>query len=281
MSQRVRCVVASLIAIIVLGALGAAAFVYSGLYDIAATEQHTPPVYWLIEATMRRAVHARSSLEPVVPDVSSPEVLERGLGVYHAQCERCHGAPGVAPEHFALGMTPTPANLTETAQRWSTADIYWVIKYGMKMTGMPAWQYRLNETEMRDVAAFVSRELRDLSPADYRGRAGEAETRTARPSGPALRKSAGIDESKRAIQQYACATCHRIPGITAATKDVGPSLDGIAGRTFIAGVLSNTRENMVTWLMSPPRVKPHTAMPDLGVTTQDAHAIAAYLELLQ
>lgn len=279
--SRLKCFFAALGAIVGLGLIAGAAFVYSGTYDVAATEQHTPPVYWLIEATMRRAVHARSALEPVVPDVSSPETLRHGLVVYHAQCERCHGAPGVAPEPFALGMMPTPANLVETAARWSVADIYWAVKYGIKMTGMPAWQYRLNEDEMRHVAAFVSTELRELSAAEYKARARETEQQTARPAAPALRKAAGIDEAKRAITQYACATCHRIPGITGATKEIGPSLEGIAGRQFIGGVLPNTRRDMVAWLMSPPKIKPHTAMPDLGITVQDAHSIAAYLETLQ
>ena len=259
--------------------LAGAAVVYSGIYDVSATEQHTPPVYWLIEAAMRRSVHMRAEREPPVPDVSSPEVLERGLRVYHAQCERCHGAPGVAPEPFALGMTPNPANLADTAHRWRAADIYWAVKYGIKMTGMPAWMYRLNEDEMRAVAAFVSVQLRELSPAEYRRRAEASETQIARAPGPWLRKGSP-DEAKRAIHQHACATCHHIPGITAATKPIGPSLDGMATRTFIAGTLPNTRANMVRWLMSPPTVKPGTAMPDLAVAEQDAHNMAAYLETL-
>src|SRR6478672_2701792 len=90
-------------ALIAISVFGAAAFVYSGVYDISATEQHTPPVYWVIEATMRRSVHAHAS--GVALPEASPDALKRGFALYHAQCERCHGGPGVAPEKFALGMT--------------------------------------------------------------------------------------------------------------------------------------------------------------------------------
>lgn len=279
--RRLRCFVGSIVVLAVLGVIGGGIFIYAGVYDIGATEQHTPPVYWLIEGAMRRAVHARSGLEQPVPDVSSPEVLQHGLGLYHAHCERCHGGPGVAPEPFALGLTPAPANLTDTARRWKPEDIFWVIKYGIKMTAMPAWMYRLDEREMRDVSAFVSAQLRELTPADYRKRAKQSESVPELAVQPQRPRPVTADEGKRAIQQYACATCHEIPGITGAAKDIGPPLKGVSGRTFIAGTLANTRRNMIAWLMSPSAVKPQTAMPDLGVTEQDARAIAVYLDTLQ
>jgi mono/diheme cytochrome c family protein len=261
------------------GVAAGAAFIYSGIYDISATEQHTVPVYWLIEATMRRSVHARSS-QTAVPDLSSAARVRRGLHLYRVNCERCHGGPGTAPESFALGLTPAPANLTDTARRWDAADIYWVVKYGIKMTAMPAWQYRLQEQEIWDIVAFVHNELRLLSPTDYRAQVRDTDKTAPASAVLAQRSTATGDDGKRAIQQYACGTCHYIPGITGATKPVGPTLRGIGGRSFIAGVLSNTSENMVMWIMSPQRVDPMSAMPDLGVTEQDARSIAAYLATL-
>jgi mono/diheme cytochrome c family protein len=170
--------------------------------------------------------------------------------------------------------------LTDTARRWSAADIFSVVKYGIKMTGMPAWQYRLQEQEIWDIVAFVHNGLRQLSPVDYRMQVRET-VQAVQPSPISRQRSAvNAQEGKRAIQQYACVTCHYIPGITGATKPVGPTLRGMAARSFIAGVLSNTSENMVAWLMSPQRIDPLSAMPDLGVTEQDARNIAAYLETL-
>src|SRR5688572_8839064 len=84
-----------------------AAFVYSGAYDISATDQHTKPVYWLMEFTMRRSVAVRA-LEST-PDLTNVETAQRGFALYHANCVQWHGGPGVSPQPAALGMMPVPA----------------------------------------------------------------------------------------------------------------------------------------------------------------------------
>jgi mono/diheme cytochrome c family protein len=177
-------------------------------------------------------------------------------------------------------MTPTPGNLTDTADRWEARDVYWVVKYGLKMTGMPAWMYRLSEQDMHDVSYFVMSQLRDLSPDEYQKRARATQIAASPRSGPGP-ATASVEEGKRVIQQHACATCHNIPGITGATKTVGPPLKGMSTRSYIAGVLPNSRENMIAWLVSPPKIKPGTAMPDLGLTPQDALHASAYIDTLR
>jgi cytochrome c len=84
-----------------------------------------------------------------------------------------------------------------------------------------------------------------------------------------------------AIRRYGCGTCHNIPGIAGARGQVGPSLDGIASRTYLAGKLPNQPENMLKWIREPQEVSPGTAMPQLGVTEQDGKDIAAYLYTLR
>lgn len=270
--------------IAVAGALvcaAAAAFVYSGAYDVSATSEHTAPVYWLMERTMRRSVSVRAD-ERTAPDLSRPETIEGGLRQYQARCVQCHGAPGIAPEAFALGMTPVPSYLVATARNWSAAEIYWVVKNGIKMTGMPASKYRMSDEEIGQVVAFVKHRLPYLSAQQYRDLMkplsyAEPSVRTA-PSG--ANAEGDPRAGRRAIQQYACAACHVIPGVTGATQEVGPPLRGIAKRTYIAGLLPNTPENMTYWIMFPQRVSQRTAMPDLGVKEQDARDIAAYLTTL-
>jgi cytochrome c len=83
------------------------------------------------------------------------------------------------------------------------------------------------------------------------------------------------------IMQYGCGSCHTIPGVEGANSTVGPPLTGIAQRSFIAGVLTNTPDHMVAWIEDPPRVDSNTAMPNMGVTARDAHDIAAYLYTLR
>ncbi|MFN7138289.1 MAG: c-type cytochrome [Limisphaerales bacterium] len=89
------------------------------------------------------------------------------------------------------------------------------------------------------------------------------------------------DRGKTTITQYGCNACHTIPGIAGANALVGPSLDQIASRSYIAGVLENTPENMIQWIQNPPAVAPKTAMPHLNVTEAEARDIAAYLYTLR
>jgi cytochrome c oxidase assembly factor CtaG len=86
---------------------------------------------------------------------------------------------------------------------------------------------------------------------------------------------------KEAIRSYGCPSCHTIPGIRATKGLVGPPLAGIASRSYIAGVLSNTPDHMVMWLRNPPGIDSKTAMPNMNVTERDARDIAAYLYTLR
>jgi cytochrome c len=83
------------------------------------------------------------------------------------------------------------------------------------------------------------------------------------------------ENGREAILAYGCGSCHTISGIS--HTYVGPPLDEFVERHFIAGNLANTAENLVFWIQHPQTVEPGTAMPDLGVSAQDARDIAAYL----
>lgn len=83
------------------------------------------------------------------------------------------------------------------------------------------------------------------------------------------------------LRQYGCGACHRIPGVANAHGIVGPSLDDIGRRVYLAGILPNTPEHMVQWIMDPRAVDPLTAMPNLGVTEPQARDMAAYLAQLK
>jgi cytochrome c len=79
---------------------------------------------------------------------------------------------------------------------------------------------------------------------------------------------------------YGCGKCHTIPGIPHARGVFGPPLNFMGIRTELAGNFPNTPENLVHWIEQPTAMKPKTAMPDLGLTEQQARDAAAYLETL-
>lgn len=83
------------------------------------------------------------------------------------------------------------------------------------------------------------------------------------------------------INQYRCGACHYIPGIHDARGMVGPPLMFFAQRTFIAGEVPNSPENLVRWIRSPKSIESGTAMPDLGLSEQEARDVAAYLYTLR
>jgi cytochrome c oxidase assembly factor CtaG/cytochrome c2 len=84
-----------------------------------------------------------------------------------------------------------------------------------------------------------------------------------------------------ALRAYGCGACHNIPGIVGAHSAVGPPLDRWAERHYIAGTLLNTPDNLIRWIMDPQAIEPGTAMPDLGVTPEEAAHMSAYLYTLR
>jgi cytochrome c2 len=90
-----------------------------------------------------------------------------------------------------------------------------------------------------------------------------------------------VAAGKAAIARVGCGSCHVIPGIAGAVGMVGPPLDHIGSRQFLAGMLHNTPESMVAWLRFPQHVVPGNAMPDMGLSAAEARNIAAYLETLK
>jgi mono/diheme cytochrome c family protein len=258
-------------------AAGAAAVVYGGLYNVAATSQHTQPVHTLLETAMRQSVRLRARAVEV-PRLDDPQLVLRGAACFRDKCQQCHGGPGTAQGDIGKSMQPLPGPLVDARHHWKARELYWVTKHGIKMSGMPAWEYRLAEEDLWAVVAFLER-LPDLTAREYAEHTGSKAT-----CGPGEASKAGAlgdaRRGARALHQYACNACHSVPGITGSLVQVGPPLDGIARRTLIGGRLANTPDNMVRWLRHTHEVDPRTAMPEMGLTEQDARDIAAYLSTL-
>ena len=89
------------------------------------------------------------------------------------------------------------------------------------------------------------------------------------------------ENGKLLLRQFGCGSCHDIPGVAAAKGKVGPPLEGIASRIYLAGVLPNTPGSMASFIRDPQKSAPRTAMPDLGVNEEHARDMVAYLYTLE
>lgn len=291
--RKTRTILVTVAALVILGGVSAAGFIWAGLYDVGATRQHLQPVFSVLEFAMHRSVrlHARN-IEP--PPLEDAAMIRRGATCFHDKCVQCHGAPGVAQGDIGKSMQPLPGPLVDATQNFHPGELYWITRHGIRLSGMPAWQFHLTEGEIWDVVAFLQR-LPKLTPQAYAelaqwqpesAGAGQAQGKGAvascgRDVNAVPTRAPDVVRGKQALHQYACSACHTIPGVTSSSPNVGPPLAGIANRTLIAGTLSNTQDNMVLWLRGPNVVKPHTAMPDLRVTHEDAADMAAYLATLR
>ena len=165
-------------ALVAVGVAAAAglAFVNSGVYDIAATTPHSDLTYKLVRTLMEQSIkrHARNVK---VPDLDDPEKVHAGFKNFNAMCVTCHGAPGLAQSEINKGLYPAAPNLAEAAKGWTSAELYVIIKNGIKMSGMPAWEQSHSGDEIWALVAFLKvlpgmpeKEYRDA--ADYYEREG-------------------------------------------------------------------------------------------------------------
>lgn len=99
--------------------------------------------------------------------------------------------------------------------------------------------------------------------------------------GPVAVRDGNPERGKLLLRQFACGSCHDIPGVAAARGKVGPPLAGIAGRVYLGGVLPTTPQNMAAFIREPHKFAPRTAMPAMGVNEEQARDMVAYLYTLE
>jgi mono/diheme cytochrome c family protein len=157
-----------LIAIVILLIAASLFFIYSGVYNVAATKPHTKPVEWVLNLTLAKSV-SRHAEEIVVPPLSDSSIVETGFIHYKEMCVTCHGAPGINPSEIGKGLNPEPPDLVEQLKHggWKPKELFWITKNGIKMTGMPAFGPTHSDEEIWAIVAFLER-LPDLSPEEYR-----------------------------------------------------------------------------------------------------------------
>lgn len=143
-----------------------AGVIVSGVVPIPASSGHWKVTEWVLHYAMRRSVKTYS-LGIQAPPLDDPALAARGAGHYAAGCTPCHGAPGVEQSPVALAMTPHPPALARRIEEWDASELFWIVRNGIKLTGMPAWPTPRREDEVWAVVAFLLR-LPNLDEQGYR-----------------------------------------------------------------------------------------------------------------
>lgn len=151
--------------LLVVAIIGAAGFAYSGFYDVGANAQHGKVVGWLLSTTSRASVERRAA-KIEVPDLTNDKLKLAGANDFKTMCAGCHGAPGQEPQALGRGLNPPPPDLAESAAQMAPAELFWVTKHGIRMTGMPAWGTTHDDDALWPVVAFITA-LPELSADDY------------------------------------------------------------------------------------------------------------------
>lgn len=167
MKRTLWTVAITLLAVVVLGAL----IVGSGALSVAADESHSSLVFGILDTARERSIEVRAD-NVSVPALDDAVMVRRGAGNYDAMCAKCHLAPGMDSTELSAGLSPSPPNLAKHAHA-NAAEAFWVIKHGVKATGMPAWGKHMEDGYIWDLVAFL-RKLPSLSVDQYQAEVTES-----------------------------------------------------------------------------------------------------------
>lgn len=145
-------------------ALGAYTAIVAGAYNIAATVPDTEPERLLLDSAMTYSVRAHAGAE--APKSWSDAQIKNGFKQHGEMCVICHGAPGKERTDISKGLHPQPPKLAEAVKEWSNAELFWIIKNGIRMTGMPAFGPTHRDEQIWDIVGLLRR-LPEISAQDF------------------------------------------------------------------------------------------------------------------
>ncbi|MBR0965539.1 cytochrome c [Bradyrhizobium diazoefficiens] len=138
--------------------------VFGGAFDVAADNPHSEPVYWFLQKTRQYSIAARAT-DAAPTDLGDAKRISSGAGQYAEMCSSRHLAPGMKRTEISRGRYPRAPELRR-GSGLTPAEEFWVVKHGIKMTGMPAWGVTHDDDLIWDVVAFL-RKLPELTVEQY------------------------------------------------------------------------------------------------------------------
>lgn len=148
--------------------LACAVFFFGGFYSVAGTSEDPAAVTWALTKVRTASIERHANDKPPASFGDAAKVQDGAKAYASFGCANCHGAPGVKWLKYSEGLHPDPPDLKEVAGELSPAQLFWVIKNGINMTGMPSFGLAgATDDEIWAIAAFVKK-IPNTSEADYK-----------------------------------------------------------------------------------------------------------------
>jgi Cytochrome C oxidase, cbb3-type, subunit III len=165
-------------ALAIIVAVGAAVFFFGGFYNVAATRPDPDIVAWALGYVRDASISRHATDQPPI-SMEDPATIQTGARAFASRgCTNCHGGPGVMWEKFSEGLRPDPPDLKDAVADLTPAQVFWVIRNGINMTGMPGFSLvEAPDQEIWTITAFVKK-ISSVSEDDYKAW-------TAEPASPA------------------------------------------------------------------------------------------------
>jgi cytochrome c553 len=199
----------------------------SGIISIKASSGHWPVTEWFLRFSMKRSIATHSLTVTVPENLSDPALIEKGAGHYDIGCRSCHGEPDMPRPRIAAHMLPMPPDLATRIPHSNPKKLFYVVKHGMKFTGMPAWPSVHRDDEVWSMVAFLL-QYPQLDGAGYRRLVGRNEIAAAANDNSATQPLPNV-----VVQS--CVRCHGDDGL----NRNNPTLPKLAGQRaeYLRGAL--------------------------------------------
>ena len=252
-------------ALLVLAGIGGAALVVSGIVPIKASSGHWAITAWFLDFAKRRSVATHSILTEA-PSLDEERLVLKGAGHFQFACRPCHGSPGLEQPVVARHMTPRPPDLQTSVKELDPTELFYIVKHGIKLTGMPAWPAQQRDDEVWAMVAFL-RTLPELNEESYErlviGRSSHTD------SGDPMSDLIVPESVPRAITE-SCSRCHGADGLGRGTGAF-PKLAGQRPAYLNATLQAYARGERHSGIMQPVAA---------AVDPDELQAIASYYAAL-
>ncbi len=154
----------TLVVLLVLAFIGAGAFIGLGIYNVAADDPHWSITYRMMETLRERSISTRAA-DIKVPPLDDEALIRSGAGNFNSMCVSCHLSPGASDTELSLGLYPVPPTWSELGTT-DPREAFWVVKHGVKMSGMPAWGKSMDDKYIWGMVALM-RQFPKMTAARY------------------------------------------------------------------------------------------------------------------